>query len=694
MTKYFSLTAFILSLCLATPASYAQDLSSQPSIWAAKPDAAAFDKIIDEHVAGATRAVRQLEAVKGSRTVENTLSPFDEAIRHIDSAWYFAGLMQEVHPDKAFRDHASQAYVKAGKAFNELMLNRSVYDALSGLDVTQADPPTRYYVQRTLLEFHLAGVDKDEATRKQLQHLQDELIGEQTDFDRNIQEGEKTVLVDSAAELDGLPPDYIERHKPQADGKIHITTQYPDIGPVFKFAKREDLRLRMSQVFRTQAYPKNLDVLRRMMKTRYDIARLLGYPSWADYNAADKMIGNGTNIRRFIEEVDASARPIGQREFAVLLQERRKTHPSALRIEAYNLGYLQEQVRRSAYDFDSQTLRPYLPFAQVKKGIFDTAAKLFEVEFRQEQNAPAWTSEAETWDVFRDGKPLGRFYLDLHPRTGKYSHANMVAVLDGVRGRQLPEAALVCNLPSPSANDPGLLDYYDVNTFFHEFGHLMHWILSAQQWAGLNFYNLENDFIEAPSTMLEDWLQNPDVLRSFARHYKTGEPLPLDLIRRMNRANAFGRGIFVMQQNRVAAVSYELYGGNPDNIDPDEVIAREARQYDLFVPIAHDRYYASFSHLSGVSSAYYMYLWDRVIAEDFFTQFNSKDPFQGPTPLRYRTLVLEPGGSSSANDLVRNFLGRPQNTAAFKRWLSEEFQNDGEAATRGALSVAVPGTQR
>ena len=200
----------------------------------------------------------------------------------------------------------------------------------------------------------------------------------------------------------------------------------------------------------------------------------------------------------------------------MLLAEKRKTDAGAAEIPSYDFYRISELVRRSQYDFDSQTVRPYLPYDQVKKGILDTAATLFHITFWQELNAPAWDPSVETWDVIETGKAIGRIYLDMHPRPGKYSHAEMAPVLDGIRGKQLPEAILVCNFPAPTATDPGLMDYGDVVTFFHEFGHLMHWTLGGQQpWAGISGLSMEGDFVEAPSQMLEEWMHSPQVLSLF-----------------------------------------------------------------------------------------------------------------------------------------------------------------------------------
>ena len=514
-----------LPFLLAAVLSAQRVTVSQPTVWASKPDVAAFDKIQTGRLAAAQSAIDTLLAAKGPRTIDNTLVPLDEAFHQINSAAYLAQLMEQVHPDATFRDHATAMLTKASAAQNAIALNRDVYAALAALDLSHADPATRYYVQRQLLEFRLAGVDKDNATRARLKQLNDQASEQQSMFDRNISDGQKTVEADPS-ELDGLPQDYIDRHKPGADGKVRITTDYPDSLPVFSFAKSDSLRRRVTLAFNTRAYPKNQEVLTSLLKTRYEIATLLGYSSWADYNAADKMIAQGHNIADFIQQLNDASRPLAQREFEMLLAEKQKTTPGAQEIWEHERAYLSELVRRSRFAFDSQSVRPYFPFRQVKQGILDAAAELFHLSFQQEPNVPSWDPSVETWIVVDNGKPIGRFYLDMHPRPGKFSHAEMVPVLDGIRGKQLPEAILVCNFPVPTASDAGLMDYGDVETFFHEFGHLMHHILGGQQpWAGISGITMESDFVEAPSQMLEEWIRSPQVLAKFAHHYKTGEPI-------------------------------------------------------------------------------------------------------------------------------------------------------------------------
>ena len=674
MTILKAIGAGLALMTVATCAA-AQDLKLPPPIWSTNPDLATFEASENGHLAAAQKSIDQLLGVEGPRTIDNTLAPLDHAVQEIDTANNLANLMQNLHPEATFRDRATEMVRKASAAQTDLSLNPNVYKALAALNLTGVDASTRYYVQHQLLEFKLAGVDKDDRTRAELKKLNDDLTESASLFERNIADGQKSVEVASSAELDGLPQDYIDAHQPGPDGKITITTNYPDIFPALRYAKSDALRKQLWIAFNSRAYPKNKDVLEQMMRARYKIATLLGYKSWADYYAADKMAQSGKNIENFIEELSTAAHPATERELGMLLAAEQKINPQTKEISDYQQSFLNESVRRSNYQFNSESVRAYFPYRQVEKGILDTASKLFHVSFQPETGAVNWDPSVETYEVVDNGKIIGRIYLDMHPRPGKYSHDATAPIFDAVRGKQLPEGALMCNFPAPTATDPGLMEYGDVTTFFHEFGHLMHHILAQQEWAGLGAFSVEQDFVEAPSQMLEEWIHSPQVLAGFAKNYKTGEPIPADLVARMNRASAFGRASGVTEQIMFAAISYDMYKSNPDDVDPAVVTMNDTRRFASPIKISPEtsEMYASFDHLAGYSSAYYTYMWDLVIAQDFFAQFNQSNLLAGDTAMRYRHAVLEPGASEPATELVKNFLGRPQNMDAFKQWMGREF---------------------
>ncbi len=277
----------------------------------------------------------------------------------------------------------------------------------------------------------------------------------------------------------------------------------------------------------------------------------------------------------------------------------------------------------------------------MQQGVLDVASKLFNVTFRPAKNAVTWDPSVDALDVFDGDHQLGRIYLDMHPRPGKDQWFSSDPILDGKRGQQLPEVALVCNFPGGKPGDPGLMEYGDVTTFFHEFGHLMHWIFQGQQqWAGYGG-NLESDFVEAPSQMLEEWMHDPKVLATFARNYQTNAPIPAELVNRANRADAFGRGLWARMQLVYTTVSFDLHNTAPDSAQLEKIFPTELKRFMPYQFVEGDHQLASFGHVVGYSSAYYTYLWDKVIAQDFYSKFDHNNLLAPEVARRYRTTVLE-----------------------------------------------------
>jgi thimet oligopeptidase len=634
-----------------------------------KPTGAAFAAIQKQRLARAKALIAKLLAVKGPRTVENTLVPFDEASVLIENAGAQSGLMQEVHPDKATQQVAEKTSQAISAYATELSLDQKLYKALSGLDVSAADAPTKFFLQRRLRDFRLSGVDKDDATRAKIRALNDSLVVLDQDFERNIRE-DKSSIQCTVADLDGLPADFIAAHKPGADGKVTLTTEGPDYVPVMSYAKSDDVRHRLYVTYYNRAYPANIGVLDRMRTRRHELAQLLGFPSWADYFTADKMVGTAANARDFIERVVAASGDRQAREYQELLKEKQKAEPGATVVNFWEDWHLREQVRKASYNFDSQSIRPYFPYDRVKTGILNVMSTLFDVQFKRVQGVAVWHPSVECYELWDGGKLAGRFYLDMHPRANKYSHAAQFLIRNGIAGRQIPEAALICNLSGGKPGDPGLCDIDDVNTFFHEFGHLLHTMFASHgRWGGIAGISTEQDFVEAPSQMLEEWMRSPEVLATFAKHYQTGEPIPADLVRQMNRANDFGNGLIVRRQMVYAGTSLGCYDRDPATISTDDLMSGLVKKYQPYPFVEGTHFQCGFGHLANYTAGYYTYMWSLVIAKDLFAQFD-KDHLLAPgVAKRYRETVLAPGGSKPAAQLVQDFLGRPFNEQAWKKWL-------------------------
>ncbi len=672
--------------CCTLPVVFAGPASAQSPdplhAWTSGADPAALETWVKTRLSVSKTDLDKVTSVQGAHTVENTVRPYDDAQNELALAGNEAYLMYSVGDSAPLRDKGQALAAVVSSAATDLSLNQAVYKALAAVPLPQNDPATRHYLERALLEYRLAGVDKDDATRAKIRQLQDKITDASLIFGRNVADGRLEVKA-TRAELKGLPDDYIARHKPSADGTYILTTDSPDEGPVMDFAEDAGLRKRMFLTYNQRAYPKNIEVLRSVLEARQQLATTLGYSTFADLAMADQMMGSAANLKIFLQQVDDASRGPADKEYAQLLAFAKQRQPGLTEIPASDGSFWSEQYRRSQYDFDAQSVRPYFPYDEVQEGILKTAATLFHVEFRVVKEAKTWDPSVSTYDVYdRSGdnsiaskKKLGRIYLDMHPREGKDKWFSSAPVVPGIRGRQLPEGALICNFSGGVPGDPGLMQYDEVVTFFHEFGHLMHHILGGQgQWSNAGGFNVEGDFVEAPSQMLEEMFRDRAILSSFAKHYKTGEIIPAALIGKMNAAGAYGRGRWTQGQLLFSTYALQVHDRAPDQIDFDTLFRQDSERFTHFTFLEGDRMYASFTHLTGYSSNYYTYVLDKVIAVDFFAQFDKSNLLGGPTAMRYRRTVLEPGATKPASQLVRDFLGREQNLDALKSWINEEFK--------------------
>ncbi|MEO6323173.1 MAG: M3 family metallopeptidase [Thermoanaerobaculia bacterium] len=671
-TRFFASALLTLAVMGTTLPARTDMPAADPPFWTGMKDAATFEKAMDARLETARTIVAWVRKPMKGRNVENTLRRYDDAMFEIDTVASQAQLVQNVHPKKDVRETAEKISQKASALFTELSLDSVLYVAIKGVDVSAADAETSYYVKRLLRDFRLAGVDQDEPARRRIKALNDQLVLIGQEFQRNISTDSRKVSA-SPAELDGLPADFIAQHMPGADGRVTLTIESPDSGPVMAFAKSGDLRKRMFLETANRGYPKNLDVLDKLIARRAALAKLLGFATWADAITADKMVQTSKRASDFIDQIAEASEPKATREYAQILARKKQDYPQATSIDAWERSYYAELVRKASFDFDAQSVRPYFPFDRVKQGLFDVTSRLFDVTIRPLPNVPVWDPSVEAFELLEGGRVIARFYLDMHPRADKYNHAAEFPVRTGVAGRHVPEAALVCNLPGGKAGDPGLMEQNDVSTFFHEFGHLVHTLLAGQhRWYGIGGITTEQDFVEAPSQMLEEWTRDAKTLALFARHHETNEPIPAALVAKMRRANEFGKAIGIRQQMVYAKLSLSIYDRDPKLVDTSAMVKELTNRYLQTKYVEGTHFQTSFGHLNGYSAIYYTYMWSLVIAKDMFSRFDTADLLKTDVAKRYRDTVLAPGGSKPADQLVQDFLGRPFNTTAWRAWLDRE----------------------
>ena len=614
----------------------------------------------------------ELVNVKGKRNVQNTLRKFDEILVLLDAVSSQSSLLENVHPNEKMRTDCEKLTQKATLFSTELSLNKNVYDALQSIDQNNLDDATKFYLEKTLRSFKLAGVDKDLETRNKVKSIIEELVLISQEFSRNIREDVRKVEIDNPDDLKGLPEDFINSHKPDSSGKIILTINYPDAVPVFSYAENENLRKKMYMEYNNRAYPKNIEVLDKLIAKRYELAKVLGFKNYAELVTADKMVGSEINAANFIENIAAVSIEKSKSDYNILLDRKRKDSPNATEINPWESSYYSELVRRSSYNFDAQKVRPYFQYKKVKSGVLEVASKLFNVNFKENKNVPVWDKSVECWEMFENGQLTGRFYLDMHPRKNKYNNAAHFCVRNGVLNKQIPEAALVCNFPGGEKNDLGLMEHGDVVTFFHEFGHLIHHLFAGKQkWIGQSGISTEWDFVEVPSQILEEWAWDAKTLQTFAHHYETGEPIPAEIVKQMKNASEYEKGLQVRQQMYLAKLSLSYYDRPSSEINTNELVKYLNEKYTPYKNVEGTHMQTSFGHLDDYSAIYYTYMWSLVIAKDLFTKFDKDNLLDSKIALKYKDDILVPGGSLPANNLVKNFLGRDFNFNGWKNWFEK-----------------------
>ncbi len=597
------------------------------------------------------------------------LALFDQASAAIGDASAVASVARNAHPDGAMRAVAEICEQELDALATQLGLDREVFHALEKLDLSNEDQATQHYLSRTLRDFRRAGVDRDDETRARIQALNEELTRIGQEFSRNIREDVRRVPIEPS-ELAGLPEDFVRAHAPGADGKVWLTTDTPDYLPFISYAKSTRAREALWRAYRQRAHPKNLAVLATLLEKRHELATLLGHANWASFVTEDKMIGSAESARAFIEKIAQAASARAARDHQTLVEAN-----GGGAVNPWDAEVLKEGVRRAHFSFDAQSVRPYFEFKRTLAGLLDLTSRLFGVEYKPVQDAPIWHASVLCYDVYESGARVGRFYLDLHPRVGKYKHAAQFTLCSGQLAVKLPEAALICNFPGPTLDDgaPALLEHGEVVTLFHEFGHLLHHLFGGQtKWSGLSGVRTEWDFVEAPSQLLEEWAWDVSVLQPFATHVETGAAIPAELVQRMRAADEFGKGLRVRQQMFYAAISLSFHDRDPRGLDTTGLAAELQSRYTPFAHVEGTYFHESFGHLEGYSAIYYTYMWSLTIAKDLLTEFRKSGLSNLVTARRYRNEILAPGGSRKAADLVRAFLGRESSFDAYAEWLNAE----------------------
>lgn len=636
--------------------------SSEPAPLLLPADAAGWRTFVTDRPAERRARVAAIDerlSRADDLSTSERLELWNDADLAIGEALAPSHLVSESHPDAEIRA-AAEAEVRELEALQAgRLLDRALWRAFADADPAGLAADELRLLEKIRRDFRRGGVDLDDDARERVRLLTERDTELSQAFSRNIREGRREIRVPVDG-LDGLPDDFRAAHPADEEGMVTLTTEYTDLMPVREYARDRRTRIALVSAYNDLAWPENEAILAELLAVREELSRLLGFTDWADYEADTRMIGSGAAIPTFLSRVDEVSAAAAQDEYARVLRRLQQDEPAASEVAIADFWYLLGTLKREEYDVDAQEVRSYFPFPRVLDGVLGVTGRLLEIDYVP-VSVPSWHEDVRTYDVVRDGRRLGRIHLDLHPRDGKYNHAACFGLVPGVRGRTLPEAVLLCNFPR------GLLEHDQVVTFFHEFGHLVHDILGGhQRWARFTGIETEWDFVEAPSQLLEEWAWDADVLASFAVN-AAGEPIPADLVARMRTADAFGRALEVRRQLGHATTSYHLHVDRPDDIAA--ATERYCRKSSPVQPLPGSHSYAGFGHLTGYGACYYTYQWSLVIARDLLTAFDG-DLMDPEVARRYRSEILEQGGSRDAVDLVEAFLGRPTRFEAYRDWLA------------------------
>jgi oligopeptidase A len=670
-----------------------------------------FHRIGAEHVEPGIRraladAQAEVDAVASDPSLpawENTIARLDGATERLARRVTPASHLVAVAETRELREAYNAVLPEMSAFWSRLPLNQALWGRIRAFGETdEAAGLTglrRRHLDKTMQEFRRAGADLPEESRKRLEAIRIELAQLQQKFSENVLDATAAYerLVEDEARLSGVPDAAKRRARQKArDKRLEgwlLTLDYPSVEPILKYCDDRELRREIHEVYATRCREGEYDnrpLVARILRLRKELADLLGYASFPDYKLEDRMARTGARAIAFERDMTDRTRPYWERDVAEL-----RAHASTLgldTVEPWDVAYVTEKLRKERYDIDDEVLRPYLPLDRVLAGLFEIVRRTFGFRVEERLIQEVWHPEVHHYEIFaEDGTHLGSFYTDWFPRKEKRQGAWMNDfITGGPRGEGFaPHLGTICgNFTPPEGDAPALLTHREVETTFHEFGHLLHHCTSRVEIPGRAGINVAWDWVELPSQLMENWCWEREALDLFARHHETGEPFPEELFRRMVAARRYMGGWAQMRQLSFGTVDLALHdelaprlrseaaAAVTDTLDEaqgSEVMAFTRERLRDFSP--DDRFadlhqLTSFTHLfsGGYASGYYSYLWSEVLDADVFTRFRAEGIFNRATGRSYVDSILSRGDSDEPDRLFREFMGRdPDPTALLER---------------------------
>ena len=583
-----------------------------------------------------------------------------------------SGFLSYVSTDKNFRDAALALQMEMSQHMVDIATRRDVYRAIKAYADTkpQLEPDQALLLKDMMIGFKNSGMELSDEDLETFKKLHKEKAQYVIQFDKNIQEY-KDYLDVTQEELAGMGEDYISKLQKTEEGKYRVTLDYPDYIPFMQNADSDEARKILEYKYNRRGGAENVELLEKTLTLRREIAQLLGYKNHAQLKLENRMAQNPDRVFTFLKGLEKRLKPMAKKEDKNLLAYKNEKKGSKSRsLLPYENAYWATKYKKENLDLDPEKIKEYFPSDRVISGMLDLFGNLFGISF-EPVNIPVWHPDVQAFKIINktDGSLVAYFYMDLYPREGKYKHAACFGLVEGHEKEdgswQVPFVAIVANVNKPSKDTPSLLKHNEVTTLFHEFGHVLHNALTKARYSSQAGTSVSWDFVEAPSQMLERWGWNADVLKKISKHYKTGEPLPDDVLQRMIAAKNFGSGGVYLRQNFFAQYDMTLHTA-PRTLDTTKTyfdLTKKIRG----LPLTKGTYpQASFGHImGGYDAGYYGYLWSEVIAQDFFHEFEKNGIFNPEIGLKFRREILEKGGTVEETEMVKNFLGRPEQIGPF-----------------------------
>ncbi|XP_078354234.1 thimet oligopeptidase-like isoform X2 [Oculina patagonica] len=636
-------------------------------------------KRTDELIERSKRVYDTVGSLKpGEVTYENSLKALCDDTTEYHTAKSVLDFPQHVSTDKEIRAASTEADKKLSEFEVEVSMRKDVFDNLVAFQKTHKEPlsPEASRVLERLIKYGKRnGLHLPSEVQTEIKAIKTRMSNLSIDFNKNLNE-ENTILEFTNEELVGLPDDFINNLEKTDAGLNKVTLKYPHYFPIMRKASNPRTRQRIEYAFNRRCIQENTPILEELVELRQKMADLLGYPTHASYITELRMSKTAEAVSSFLSELCAKLRPLGDADLTEMLRLKEAEckelgHEYDGKINYWDMRYYMTVVEEKNYAVDQNKLKEYFPLNVVTKGMFLNLLELLGLQFEEIKDPHVWNKDIQMFSVkdVASSSIIGYFYLDLFPREGKFSHAACFGLQPGCLladgTRQHSVAAMVANFTRPTAEQPSLLMHQEVETFFHEFGHVMHQLCAKADFALFSGTHVERDFVEAPSQMLENWCWEKEPLHRMSAHYKDSSAVPDEMLAKLIASRNANTGVFNLRQILLATFDQTIH--TQPKANTAEIFAKLSSEILRIASTPDTNMPASFGHLAGGYDAqYYGYLWSEVFSMDMFHARFKKEGIMNPTVgLDYRTFILQPGGTLDASDMLKNFLGREPNQDAF-----------------------------